>query len=153
MSLTGVNITFSDTARGMAQSPALLPSQVTGSQAMASPGTSSIKALGRGICQPLLMINASTPIFYAVGRNPDPTGAAGPRRYFDPAFGRYFLRSWRSVRVGLCVRPCRWNRYNESPPHQPRLQRLSFSCVSIVPASIACVTALTIIALIVVGAW
>jgi hypothetical protein len=87
MAFTGVNITFSDVDRGMALSPALLPCQVTGSQTMASPGTSSIKALGRGICQPLLRIIASAPIFYAVGPSPDPTGAAGARRYMDPSFG------------------------------------------------------------------
>jgi hypothetical protein len=89
MALAGVQITFSDTARGQAVAPALLPYQTTSSQTMASPGTSSIKALGRGIVnQPMLSVNASAPIFYAVGPNPDPTGAAGPRRYFDPSFGR-----------------------------------------------------------------
>jgi hypothetical protein len=87
MALTGVNITFSDVDRGQALSPALLPHQVTGSQTMAAPGTSAIKAIGRGINKPLLRISASAPIFYAVGPSPDPTGAAGPRRYMDPAFG------------------------------------------------------------------
>jgi hypothetical protein len=88
MSLSGVAITFSDMAEGLPQSPALLPYRATGSQTMASPGTSTVAAIGHGISQPLLSISAAAPIFYAVGPTPDPTGATGPRRYMDPTFGR-----------------------------------------------------------------
>jgi hypothetical protein len=86
MALYGVEITFSDMARGLSQSPALLPYRETGSQVMASPGTSTVEALAHGIEQPLLSISASAPIFYAVGPAPDATN--GTRRYMDPAFGR-----------------------------------------------------------------
>jgi hypothetical protein len=88
MPLSGVHITFSDTARGLVQGPALLPYRATGSQSMTEPGTSSVAAVAHGIAQQLLSISASAPIFYAVGPTPDPTGAAGPRRYMDPQFGR-----------------------------------------------------------------
>jgi hypothetical protein len=84
--LAGVEITFSDMARGLVQSPALLPYRATGSEIMASPGTSSIEALAHGISQPLLSISASAPIIYAVGPSPDPVN--GPSRYMDPQFGR-----------------------------------------------------------------
>lgn len=86
MALTGVHITFSDTALGSAQSPALLPYHATGSQTMASPATSTVKAIGHGNSQPLLSISAAAPIFYATGPSPDPNGSR--RRYMDPSFGR-----------------------------------------------------------------
>lgn len=82
MPLAGVHIVFSDMAEGISQSPALLPYRATGSQTMASPGTSTIFALAHGNMQPLLSTNASAPIFYAVGPAPDPVN--GPRRYYDP---------------------------------------------------------------------
>jgi hypothetical protein len=88
MPLTGVEITFSDMAQGLPQSPALLPYKASSSQTMASPGTSTVMALAHGIEQPLLSISASAPIWYAVGPTPDPTGVTGPRRYMDPTFGR-----------------------------------------------------------------
>jgi hypothetical protein len=86
MPLAGVEITFSDMAQGLPQSPALLPYRATGSQTMASPGTSTVMALAHGIEQPLLSISASAPIIYAVGPSPDPVN--GPSRYYDPTFGR-----------------------------------------------------------------
>jgi hypothetical protein len=86
MSLVGVHITFSDMAQGLAQSPALLPYRATGSQYMNGPGTSTVVAVSHGNSQPLLSISASAPIFYAVGPAPDPIN--GPRRYYDPSFGR-----------------------------------------------------------------
>lgn len=86
MALTGVHITFSDVAEGISQGGATLPYRATGSQTMASAGTSSIRAIGHGIQQPLLSINASAPIFYAVGPSPNPNGNS--RRYYDPQWGR-----------------------------------------------------------------
>lgn len=86
MALAGVHITFSDTAQGLSQSPALLPYHVTGSQTMASAATSSIKAIGHGNSQTLLSISAAAPIFYATGPAPDPNGTR--RRYYDPSWGR-----------------------------------------------------------------
>jgi hypothetical protein len=86
MALTGVHITFSDLAEGLAQSPALLPYRATSAEMMAVPGTSTVAALFHGNSQPLLSISAQAPIFYAVGPNPDPIN--GPRRYYDPSFGR-----------------------------------------------------------------
>jgi hypothetical protein len=84
MPLTGVHITFSDMARGLVQGPALLPYRATGSQTMASAGTSSVAAVAHGIEQPLLSISASAPIIYVVGPAPDLTNG----RYMDPSFGR-----------------------------------------------------------------
>jgi hypothetical protein len=84
MPLSGVHITFSNMARGLVQGPALLPYRATGSQTMASAGTSTVEALAHGIEQPLLSISASAPIIYAVGPAPDVTNG----RYMDPALGR-----------------------------------------------------------------
>ena len=86
MALTGVHITFSNLAEGLVQSPALLPYRATGAQTMATPGTSTVMAVFQGNMQPLLSISATAPIFYAVGPVPDPIN--GPRRYYDPSFGR-----------------------------------------------------------------
>jgi hypothetical protein len=86
LALSGVFITFSDTARGLVQGHALLPYRATGSQLMPSPGTSTVEALAHGIAQQLLSISASAPIEYTVG--PDPDLTSGVIRYYDPSLGR-----------------------------------------------------------------
>lgn len=87
MALAGVHICFGYANGGpvpqTGPSGTLLPYSAKSSQTMASPATSTISA---PIGQPLLSISASAPIFYAVGPNPDATN--GPRRYYDPTFGR-----------------------------------------------------------------
>lgn len=85
MALAGVHITFSDINQGLSMG-SLLPYRTTGSQTMASAGTSTIKAIGHGLSPALLSISASAAIFYAVGTSPDPNGSR--RRYYDPQWGR-----------------------------------------------------------------
>jgi hypothetical protein len=85
MALSGVHITFSDTARGLVQGPALLPYRAIGSEMMTEPGISSVMAVAHGIAQQLLSISASAPIIYAVGPAPNVTNDG---RYMDPSLGR-----------------------------------------------------------------
>lgn len=89
MALSGIHITFgySASSNPYGHAPAVLPFQSVSSQTMASPGTSSISAPAAiGGQQPMLSISGSAAAFYVVGPAPDITN--GPRRYFDPQFGR-----------------------------------------------------------------
>lgn len=85
MALSGVHIAYGS----------MLPDQVgqitllytcTASQSMTSPGTAGIFAPGDVGFQCVLSISASAAIFYAVGHQPN--ASTGPRRYYDPSFGR-----------------------------------------------------------------
>ena len=88
MALSGVHICFGSSAIGLSTSQAqsTLPFKAASSQTMAAGGTSTISAPSAANGQPLLSISASAAIFYATGPSPDATN--GPRRYYDPSFGR-----------------------------------------------------------------
>lgn len=93
MALAGVHIAFGYCSVGSSgsQQDTLLPFNVTSSQTMASPATSSIRApTGATSSSILLSISASAAIYYAVGPNPvaDGTDSPNKRRYYDPQFGR-----------------------------------------------------------------
>lgn len=90
MALSGVHVTF---GYGIAASPyvqggAVLPFNAMSSETMASPATSTKSApseVGVG-GRPMISISASAAIFYVTGAAPDINN--GPRRYYDPTFGR-----------------------------------------------------------------
>jgi hypothetical protein len=92
MPLSGVHLEFGvasdgdDTRLGVP----VLRSAIAACQTMAAAGTSTIVAPGvAGVSgngyRTILSINASAPIYFAVGPTPDATN--GPRRYMDPANG------------------------------------------------------------------
>lgn len=94
MSLSGVHIAFGYCNLGYANgdSHVALPYQVTASQTMAAPGKTTISAPAANsptelpLLLSMLSISASAAIYYATGSNPDAVN--GPRRYYDPGFGR-----------------------------------------------------------------
>ncbi|MET4233375.1 hypothetical protein QA633_43640 [Bradyrhizobium barranii] len=88
MALTGVHITFGYSIADAGDRPSgtALPFSATASDTMVAAGTSTKTAPQANPGQrPMLSITATLAIFYATGPNPDPV--AGPRRYYDPAFG------------------------------------------------------------------
>lgn len=75
MALAGVHYTLRTVGPASSDS---LPADLLASQTMAEGGTSTVVAPNG--C--LASINASAPIYYAYGDDPDPTN--GPRAYYDP---------------------------------------------------------------------
>lgn len=81
MAFTGVHysVRFARNVPGNEFAATLPAGAAIASETMGSAGTSTVVApAGRTIGS----INASAPIYYAVGSTPDPT--SGPRNYYDP---------------------------------------------------------------------
>lgn len=85
MALIGVHIAYGTMLPDFSGQITLLYTCTT-SATMTSAGTASIIAPGDPGFQCVLSINASAPIFYAVGHSPNANSS--PRRYYDPQFGR-----------------------------------------------------------------
>lgn len=91
MALANVQIEFgSASGVSVARGNVPLLGPLNASQNLAASTVSTAVAPSPANSQPVLSIWAAAPIFFAVGPNVT-TASAGsdPRRYMDPAFGRY----------------------------------------------------------------